>query len=173
MLKNPIEIDPSPLTNTYEETPSTDTNNEITDIYQLNDSTTIKFTQLNDSTCTDSIDDNKLAVLLNTPKHETVSSSTQSIESIHRTEACVFYVLSQLSHGDKPPIYLFNNFDSICTCLLSYLKHAPVRNPRALRILNRLTKNTYCFFNFVLMIFPYKLKSIFSGRVLAHFLFSA
>ena len=90
-----------------------------------------------------------------------IISTIQSIDSIHRTEACVFYVLSQLSHGDKPSAYLFNNFDSISVCLLNYLKNARVRNPRALRILNRLTKNHYCFYSFILTQFPYRLKSIF------------
>ena len=91
--------------------------------------------------------------------------SSQCIESINRTEACVFYVLSQLSHGDKPSPFLFTNFDTILVCLLNYLKHAKVRNPRALRILNRLTKNQYCFNHFVLSQFPYKIKSIFYGRI--------
>lgn len=91
------------------------------------------------------------------------SSSTQHIESINRTEACVFYVLSQLTHGDKPSLFLlnnFNNFDSILSSLLNYLRKAKIRNPRALRILNRLTKNQYCFNNFVLSQFPYKVKKI-------------
>lgn len=86
---------------------------------------------------------------------------SQNIESINHTEACVFYVLSQLSHGDKPSVYLFQNFDSIVTVLLKYLKNASVRNPRALRILNRLTKNQYCFPYFVLNHFPLKIKEIF------------
>jgi hypothetical protein len=85
----------------------------------------------------------------------------QSIESINRTEACVFYVLGQLSHGDKPSTHILNNFDSILICLLNYLKNAKVRNPRALRILNRLTKNQFCFYQFVLTQFPYKIKKIF------------
>jgi len=108
--------------------------------YKLNE--TVKFT-LNNSSCSSAdIDDTtRLESLLGTPKHDSKLVS-QSIESIHRTEACVFYVLSQLSHGDKPSIHLFTNFDTILTCLLEYLKNAPVRNPRALRILNRLTKNT-------------------------------
>jgi hypothetical protein len=85
----------------------------------------------------------------------------KSIESINRTEACVFYVLSQLSHGDKPSSHLITNFESILSSLLNYLKHAKVRNPRALRILNRLTKNQFCFYNFVVSQFPYKVKKIF------------
>lgn len=119
----------------------------------------IKF-NLDSSNCTDEQTDSeaKLAALLCTSKN---SEETQNIESIHRTEACVFYVLSQLSHGDKPSIFLFNNFESITTCLLNYLKNAKVRNPRALRILNRLTKNHYCFYNLVSTQFPYKIKSLF------------
>lgn len=88
-------------------------------------------------------------------------NTCQSIESINHTEACVFYVLSQLSHGDKPSLHLINNFEQIILCILSYLKIAKVRNPRALRILNRLTKNQYCFYYFIQTQFPYKLKSIF------------
>jgi hypothetical protein len=38
---------------------------------------------------------------------------------------------------------------------------AQVRNPRALRILNRLTKNHYCFGSLVTSYFPYKLKTTF------------
>lgn len=91
---------------------------------------------------------------------QTLVSNQQSIETINRTEGCVFYVLSQLSHGDKPSIYLFNNFESITICLLNYLKNATVRNPRALRILNRLTKNHYCFTFFIQTQFPYKIKRI-------------
>ncbi|RNA26128.1 armadillo repeat-containing 5 [Brachionus plicatilis] len=86
---------------------------------------------------------------------------SQNIESINHTEACVFYVLSQLSHGDKPSVHLFQNFDSIVTALLKYLKKATVRNPRALRILNRLTKNQYCFPHFVLNHFPLRIKEVF------------
>ena len=94
-------------------------------------------------------------------KSTTQYHTQQSIESINRTEACVFYVLGQLSHGDKPSHHILNNFDSILICLLNYLKNAKVRNPRALRILNRLTKNQFCFYNFVLTQFPYKIKKIF------------
>lgn len=89
------------------------------------------------------------------------STSSTNIESINRTEACVFYVLSQLSHYEKAPNYFLNNFESILVCLLNYLKRASVRNPRALRILNRLTKNPNFFRHFVLAQFPYKLKKIF------------
>ncbi len=95
------------------------------------------------------------------------SSTTQHIESINRTEACVFYVLSQLTHGDKPSLFLlnnFNNFDAILSSLLNYLSKAKIRNPRALRILNRLTKNQYCFSNFVLSQFPYKVKKILFNK---------
>lgn len=95
-----------------------------------------------------------------TSKKSLQLTNQQSIETINRTEGCVFYVLSQLSHGDKPNIYMFNNFESISICLLNYLKNAQVRNPRALRILNRLTKNHYCFQFFIQIQFPYKLKSI-------------
>jgi hypothetical protein len=89
-----------------------------------------------------------------------ILTNQQSIETINRTEGCVFYVLSQLSHGDKPSIHLFNNFESITICLLKYLKNAKVRNPRALRILNRLTKNHYCFTFFVSIQLPYRIKEI-------------
>ena len=89
-----------------------------------------------------------------------IVTNQQSIETINRTEGCVFYVLSQLSHGDKPSIHLFNNFESITICLLKYLKNAKVRNPRALRILNRLTKNHYCFTFFVSIQLPYRIKEI-------------
>ncbi len=94
-------------------------------------------------------------------KSSTQCQAQQSIESINRTEACVFYVLGQLSHGDKPSTHILNNFDSILICLLNYLKNAKVRNPRALRILNRLTKNQFCFYQFVLTQFPYKVKTVF------------
>ncbi len=87
-------------------------------------------------------------------------TNQQSIETINRTEGCVFYVLSQLSHGDKPSTYMFNNFEAITVCLLNYLKNAQVRNPRALRILNRLTKNTYCFSFFIIIQLPFKIKKI-------------
>lgn len=130
---------------------------------QSNQNETVKFT-LDSSDCTDVTmnDDDHLIGLLNTPK---LSTSTESIESIHRTEACVFYVLSQLSHGDKPSVHLVTNFEAITTCLLNYLSSAQVRNPRALRILNRLTKNHYCFYNLIISYFPYKLKNIFfNGR---------
>lgn len=86
------------------------------------------------------------------------STNMMNIESINQTEACVFYVLSQLSHGEKPSIYLMQQFDSVLNCLLDYLRRVRVRNPRALRILNRLTKNQHCFQSFILCYFPYKIK---------------
>ena len=138
---------------------------------QLNE--TIKFT-LNSSNASEMIESERhLDSLLGTPKNDATKLTSQSIESIHRTEACVFYVLSPLSHGDKPSVHLFTNFEAIITCILSYLKNASVRNPRALRILNRLTKNTYCFYSFVLNRFPYRLKSIFfeGCQVIILFLF--
>ena len=92
-----------------------------------------------------------------------LSSSVLSIESINQTEACVFYVLSQLSHADKPSPHLLAQFDALLVCLLTYLRKARIRNPRALRILNRLTKNPNCFASFVLAHFPYKLKSMLTG----------
>ena len=53
---------------------------------------------LDSSNCTNEQTDGdaKLAALLNTSKN---SEETQNIEAIHRTEACVFYFLSQLSHA--------------------------------------------------------------------------
>ena len=54
----------------------------------------------------------------------------QNIECINRSEACVFYVLSQLAHGDKPSPHLINNFELIVVALLTYLRYAHVRNPR-------------------------------------------
>jgi epidermal growth factor receptor substrate 15 len=71
-----------------------------------------------------------------------------NIETINRTEACVFYILSQLSHGEKPSVHLMNKFDLIMECLLVYLKNATVRNPRALRILNSNLNYLYLLFNF-------------------------
>ena len=90
------------------------------------------------------------------------SLSTLNIESINQTEACVFYVLSQLSHNDKPSPHMLAQFDAILVCLLTYLKRAKIRNPRALRILNRLTKNPNCFQSFIMSHFPYKMKRILS-----------
>jgi len=64
---------------------------------------------------------------------------------------------------------MFNNFEAITVCLLSYLKNAQVRNPRALRILNRLTKNTYCFSFFIMIQLPFKIKTIlFDSKENAH-----
>lgn len=106
------------------------------------------------------------------------TTATENIESINRTEACVFYVLSQLSHANNndtvnkstSPVAaaahatLVANFDRILVALLKYLKYAKVRNPRALRILNRLTKNPNYFRHFVLGLFPYQLKRILGGN---------
>lgn len=105
-------------------------------------------------------------------KDETASIATSAsgtaavnIESINRTEACVFYVLSQLSHTEKSMLALNkNNFAEFIVSLLKYLKHAKVRNPRALRILNRLTKNPIYFRHFVLALLPYRLKRVFNTK---------
>ena len=59
----------------------------------------------------------------------------QNIECINRSEACVFYVLSQLAHGDKPSPHLINNFELIVVALLTYLRYAHVRNPRFVYLL--------------------------------------
>jgi len=145
------------------------------DLYQMNNDCTIQFSpsiknedsdeeeeeeeqkeqQTYDEVEAEVEDTNKL-----TNNKQAIVTNQQSIETINRTEGCVFYVLSQLSHGDKPSIHLFNNFESITICLLKYLKNAKVRNPRALRILNRLTKNHYCFTFFVSIQLPYRIKEI-------------
>jgi hypothetical protein len=142
------------------------------DLYQMNNDCTIQFSpsiknedsdeeeeeeeqQTYDEVEAEVEDTNKL-----TNNKPAIVTNQQSIETINRTEGCVFYVLSQLSHGDKPSIHLFNNFESITICLLKYLKNAKVRNPRALRILNRLTKNHYCFTFFVSIQLPYRIKEI-------------
>ena len=125
---------------------------------QSSQNETIKFTLDSSSLTDENMDDERLVGLLNTSK---LSKSSESIEAIHRTEACVFYVLSQLSHGDRPTAHLVNHFEQITSGLLNYLHMARVRNPRALRILNRLTKNHYCFGSLVTSYFPYKLKTTF------------
>ncbi len=92
------------------------------------------------------------------------SLSTLNIEAINQTEACVFYVLSQLSHNDKPSVYLLNQFEAVIECLLKYLKCAKIKNPRALRILNRLSKNQNCFQSFVMGQFPFKIREILGNN---------
>jgi hypothetical protein len=92
------------------------------------------------------------------------SLSTLNIEAINQTEACVFYVLSQLSHTDKPSVYLLNQFDAVVECLLRYLKCAKIKNPRALRILNRLSKNQNCFQSFVTGQFPFRIREILGNN---------
>jgi hypothetical protein len=94
-------------------------------------------------------------------------AATLNIESINQTEACVFYVLSQLSHADKPSPYLLGQFDAVVQCLLRYLKCARIRNPRALRILNRLSKNQNCFQSLVGGLFPFKIREILGDSVLS------
>ena len=91
----------------------------------------------------------------------TTATTNTNIEIINRTEACIFYVFSILSHGDQPSNYILN--DKFFTFLLNYLKLSKhTKNPRALRILNRLTKNPQCFQYFILNEFSYKIKFKFN-----------
>ena len=87
--------------------------------------------------------------------------NNKNIELINRTEACIFYVFSILSHGDQPSNYILN--DKFFTFILNYLKLTKhTKNPRALRILNRLTKNSQCFQFFILNQFSYWIKLKFN-----------
>ena len=89
-------------------------------------------------------------------------ANNTNIEVINRTEACIFYVFSILSHGDQPSNYILN--DKFFTFLLSYLKLTKhTKNPRALRILNRLTKNPQCFQYFIINEFSYQVKFKFNS----------
>lgn len=89
-----------------------------------------------------------------------ISSQSIHIEHINLTEARIFYIFTMLSHSQTPSSYLLN--DKFFTFLLNYLKLSNHnKNPRALRILNRLTKNPQCFQYFTLSQFSYKIKFIF------------
>jgi hypothetical protein len=92
-------------------------------------------------------------------------SEHTNIETVHHTEACIFYLFSLLSYGQQPSTFILT--DKFIDFLLNYLK-TPLtynKNPRALRILNRLTKNPQCFQYFLVNRFSYKLKSEF-GQLL-------
>lgn len=92
---------------------------------------------------------------------KTTNTIKTNIENVNKTEACIFYVFSLLSYGQFPSNYLLN--EKFFDFLMSYLKSAPIRNPRALRIINRLTKNPQCFQYFLVNQFSYKLKQIFGS----------
>ncbi|CAF0935213.1 unnamed protein product, partial [Brachionus calyciflorus] len=147
--------------NFNEEQQESDVENQIKFSPSINDDTSSTRSDLEEEEEQEEIIEKSIKNENEQKDEDQLGNLSQNIECINHTEACVFYVLSQLSHGDKPSNFLLQNFDSIVTCLLNYLKKATVRNPRALRILNRLTKNQYCFQHFVLNSFPLKLKDIF------------
>lgn len=91
-----------------------------------------------------------------------IFENNKNLEIVNHTEACIFYVFSLLSYGQQPSNYILT--EKFFTFLLNYVK-TPLKynkNPRALRILNRLTKNPQCFRYFLANEFSYKMKFEFN-----------
>lgn len=118
--------------------------------------------EFNETLFTEFLENTKLDDERNTSSSVQVSSTNTNIENRRRTEALIFTLLSKLSYETTDKSLrrsLYNR--RLISLLLRYINSCDEPNPRAVRILNRITKTLDCIEYLIDVGLPYLIKSHF------------
>ncbi|CAF3550619.1 unnamed protein product [Rotaria socialis] len=118
--------------------------------------------EFNESLFTEFVENTHLDEERNTSTSGQTASTNTNIESRRRTEALIFTLLSKLSYETTDKNlrrFLYNR--RLNSLLLRYINLCDEPNPRAVRILHRLTKMIDCIEHLIDVGLPYLIKSNF------------
>ncbi|CAF5011973.1 unnamed protein product, partial [Rotaria magnacalcarata] len=118
--------------------------------------------EFNESLFTEFVENTHLDEERNTSTSGQTTSTNINIESRRRTEALIFTLLSKLSYETTDKNlrrFLYNR--RLNSLLLRYINLCDEPNPRAVRILHRLTKMIDCIEHLIDVGLPYLIKSTF------------